>query len=111
MKPDGSELKRITHDEFNNEQPALSPASLKIAFRSTRNDSSDIWSILTDGSGLTQLTHIGNVGGGRWSPNGDLIAFSAIQLNQGGPDIYVMRVDGSHLRRLTAGLGHSVANI
>ena len=101
MKSDGTELNRITQDVFNVEQPALSPLGLKVAFRSTKNGSSEIWSILTDGSGLTQLTHLQSVANGRWSPNGDLIAFSASPANFTAPDVYIMRNDGSRQTRLT----------
>jgi TolB protein len=76
-------------------------------------------SILTDGSadtlsrvavsdGTVEPIHVPTTAGvpkftfgGRWSPDGDWIVFSMAPAGASNADIYVMRADGSDLRRLT----------
>ena len=62
---------------------------------------SDIWEINADGSGLKRLTHTPS-----WpeygvvpSPDGRRIAFTR-SFAQGDFDIFLMRPDGSHVKRL-----------
>jgi TolB protein len=67
----------------------------------------------SDGMGLTRLTHSpGNDAHPAWSPDGKWIAFSSgrgrfkDEMARGGggqptPDVFVMRADGTDVRRLT----------
>ena len=70
-----------------------------------------LWTINPDGSGQTQLTHLG---AGRfawrpqWSPDGTKILFEGDAVNSGcsgraasEPEIYVVNADGSAMQRLT----------
>jgi dipeptidyl aminopeptidase/acylaminoacyl peptidase len=83
------------------EQPQISPNGQRIAFRSNRSGSNEIWVSDSEGQNALQLT---NFGGSfpnrpRWSPDGRFIAFN---LNAGGnADIFVTSADGGSPRRLT----------
>lgn len=60
----------------------------------------DIWSVDSDGNGLTKLTDaVGYEGNGAWSPNGEKIAFDSDE--HGNYDIFVMNPDGTGQKRLT----------
>jgi TolB protein len=48
--------KQLTHGEGKNENPSWAPDGKHIVFMSTRTGSSQIWSMLADGTGLQQLT-------------------------------------------------------
>jgi len=109
---DLSAARQLTFENANSGWPVWSPNGKKIAFESDRTDSNpnenpeinDVFTMNPDGSSVTQLTDslVGPSGDPGWSPDGSLIAFEsdagAYPKNQG---IYVMRADGSHVRRLT----------
>jgi len=99
-----------TRDNF----PAWSPLGDRISFTSNRDDDYEIYTIRTDGTDLTRLTHRpGNDAHNSWSPDGAWIAFTSAAggfhdeavLHPYNPqpygDLYVMRADGSDIRRLT----------
>jgi TolB protein len=90
-----------------------SPKGDLIAFTSNRDGDYEIYTIRSDGMGLTRLTHSpGNDAHPAWSPDGKWIAFSSgrggfkDEMARGGggqptPDVFVMRADGTDVRRLT----------
>lgn len=71
------------------------PDGSKISFLS----SGDIYSMNTDGSGLSQLTATGDYGSFSWSPDGTKIAFGSNR--NGNPEIYTANVDFSGPSRVT----------
>jgi Tol biopolymer transport system component len=98
------------HDNF----PAWSPVGDRISFTSNRDGDYEIYTIKADGSGLTRLTRSpGNDAHNSWSPDGKWIAFTSARggfkdeavLHPFNPqplgDLYMMRADGSDVRRLT----------
>ena len=109
---DLSAATQLTHENANSGWPVWSPNGQKIAFDSDRTDPNlndetfinDVFTMNPDGSSVTQLTdsQAGSSGDPGWSPDGSLIAYQsdggAYPENQG---IYVMRADGSHVRRVT----------
>lgn len=62
----------------------------------------EVWTINADGTGLKQLTDSpANDFDPSWSPDGTLIAFRSER--NGEPEIWLMDIDGTDQRRLTAG--------
>jgi Tol biopolymer transport system component len=80
----------------------------RLAFVSERGSSSVIYVVNSDGSGRRQLTrprspHDG-VGGVVWSPDGGMLAYSASLAgwnDDAYSDLFVVKADGSGVRRLT----------
>ncbi|MBS1249175.1 MAG: Protein TolB [Chloroflexi bacterium] len=72
--------------------PRWSPDGEKILFISGRDGGTNIYSMNTDGSEITQVTKIGFVATADWSPDGSKIAFAA-----GMPttNIYIIDKDGN----------------
>jgi TolB protein len=62
------EVRRITFGEGTNESPAFSPNGRHLAFMSTRNGKSQIFTVARDGRDLKQLTRAGNNQQPNWSP-------------------------------------------
>lgn len=119
---DGGDVRKLTNSDgmtlFRN--PAWSPDGSRLAMecgRRTQLGSGpggllwDICVIRADGSELHQLTSSGVDGGSSeapdWSPDGSQLAFHSNRATPAGgairsSDIYVMNVDGSNVRRVTA---------
>jgi TolB protein len=87
-----------------------SPDGRQIAFTATEGGGSDVWVMSADGSGARNLTRVAAEPGRpaparplnvspAWSPDGKRLAF--VSDRAGSPQIYLMGVDGSGLRRLT----------
>ena len=100
MNADGSDVIRLTDNEFGDEQPAWSPDGRHIAFRSARGGNIEIYVMNADGSGVVRLTDNDFYDWEpAWSPDGQRIAFRSDL--DGDFDIYVMNTDGSGVVRLT----------
>src|SRR6267143_73115 len=107
MNADGSNIQRLTSMDAGG--PAWSPDGQKIAFVTggglsfgLQNPSSDIYTINSNGTGLTKLmSDSGENGGFTWSPDGKQIAFASNRDPDGRSRIWVMNSDGSNQRRLT----------
>jgi len=110
-RPDGSDLERLTDDVAFDDQAALSPDGRTLAFVSSRSGNADVWLLDLQTRGLRNLTdHAAGEFRPAWSPNGEWIAFSTDRdspnpkLNFAlvqSTEIYVVRRDGTGLRRLT----------
>ncbi len=107
-------VRRLTNGAWTDTMGDWSPDGQWIAFSSTRGGDYEIWIVRPDGSGLRKL--IG--GGGRnthpiFSPNSDWVVFTSqragfsaervSQPHQPQPygDLFIIRLDGSGLTRLT----------
>ena len=110
---DGSGLERLTNDLAFDDQGALSPDGKTLAFVSSRSGQADIWVLNIRTKKLQNLTnHLAGDFRPAWSPDGQWLAFSSDRNSQkpkgfGGfetthsAEIYVMRMDGTNLRRIT----------
>ncbi|MCW2775064.1 MAG: hypothetical protein JWN91_3390 [Nocardioides sp.] len=110
IRLDGTHTARITPWRLDAAQPDWSPNGRWIMFRS--NETSDtrgnVWVVHLHGNRLRRVTHAfgGNrkFGSGSFSPNGRRIVASSSPGvgDAGNADVYVMRLDGSHMRDITA---------
>ncbi len=100
MKPDGSDVRRLTNNRAIDTSPAWSPDCSRIAFVSDRGGNPQIYTMNADGSNVSRLTVVGNYNTNPvWSKKGQ-IAFSARDELK-GLDIFVINDDGSDLTRIT----------
>jgi len=114
LQVESGETTELTSGEWNDNFPAWSPKGDLIVFASDRDGDWELYTIRPDGSALRRLTsEPGNDAHPAWSPDGLWIAFASARGGfkdeiargiggaQGAGDIFVMRVDGSDVRRLT----------
>jgi TolB protein len=105
---DGRGLRRVTPYKLRGgDGPDWSPDGSRILFRSNEDvgnfTKSQLYTIRPDGTGLTQVTHVG--GGTQllsasFSPDGTRIAFAMAPRGR-LPDIYTMASDGSDILQVT----------
>ena len=84
--------------------PSFSPDGERIAFVSDLNGVPQVW-VVDSGGGWPELVTAldDQVGGVTWSPTGEWLAFSLAPGGGLNQQIYLVRPDGSELRRLTDG--------
>lgn len=100
MSGQGGTARPITSDEFENENPKLSPDGRTISFYSNRAGNNDIWLIDINGQNLRQFTSsAANDHFQSWSPDGQSIVFCSERA--GNKDIWLKRLDGSPAIQLT----------
>jgi serine/threonine protein kinase/dipeptidyl aminopeptidase/acylaminoacyl peptidase len=82
------------------DMPQYSPDGRRIAFRSDRSGSPEVWTCDADGSNCLQLTSFGGpqLGTARWSPDGQSIVFDCRATGQ--PAVYLVAADGGTPRLL-----------
>ncbi|MBI3995750.1 MAG: PD40 domain-containing protein, partial [Nitrospirae bacterium] len=112
MEPDGSDQKRLTHNEGTVDYAVASPDEKLVAFVLDVKGNRDIFRMNADGTDVRQLTHTPAAETSpRWSPDGKKIVFISDQ--DGGNagrvtagEVYIMNADGTAIKRLTfAGKG------
>lgn len=94
MKADGSEVRRLTNNPGHDSFPKFSPDGTLISFNSNfEAETTDIYLIRTDGSGLIRLVSSkGNdLSRNGWSPDGTKFAYNSDV--EGNDDIFVIDVD------------------
>ena len=119
VRPDGARLERLTDDPAFDDQAVISPDGNSLAFVSSRSGQADIWLLDVRTRRLRNLTD--SAGGDyrpAWSPDGRWIAFTSDRDSEGAraatsikpgrsfaplqsTSLYVIRADGSGLRRVT----------
>lgn len=110
-RPDGTRLERLTDHPALDDQAALSPNGRELVFVSSRSGQADLWVLDLATRALRNLTpHPGGDFRPAWSPDGRWIAFSSDRDSRGtragfvtlhSTEIYLVRRDGTGLRRLT----------
>ena len=108
---DGTHPRRLTPWALRGGEPDWSPGGDRILFTSNQDGpasvSANLYTVRPDGSGLTQLTHArgGSVQylSASFSPDGDWITAARTPGTgkAGNADVFVMRADGTDLRRVT----------
>ena len=85
-------------------QPAFSPDGKRIAFISTMSGSPQMWIVSAGGGWPDQITALDDpVTAIDWSPNGEWIALQSAPGGGLNEQVYVIRPDGSGIRRITEG--------
>ena len=109
MNADGSARRRLPHTEYG-EYPSWSPDGKRIAFNSNLSGQAQMYIVDVDTSQVLDLSNVGEGGKVAWSPDGRSILFASHRDHSDNwTDIYVMRPDGSGVRRLTRGGGETPA--
>lgn len=84
--------------------PTLSPDGKRTIVTCNMSGLPQLWAAATEGGWPEQLTALDDpVGGARWSPSGEWVAFSVSPGGGMNAQIYLMRPDGTGMRRVTAG--------
>ncbi len=119
VNADGTGAVNLTSDApGDGRQPAWSPDGSQLAFVTNRSGRTEIWLMNPDGTGARSLTSdpavsVSGEASPVWSPDGTRIAFvvnsTRTMTDEWGneyehtdTDIYVMRVDGTDVRRVTS---------
>lgn len=79
MKSDGTEIRRLTNDNYKDRTPKWSPDGKQIAFFSDRTGKYQGWTMNPDGSNLTQVTQIAENKWAQlpvWSPDGGKLLYN-----------------------------------
>jgi TolB protein len=85
------------------------PDGIKIVFAAGAGKDTDLVVTGERGGSLARLTqHQGRNGYPACSPDGRLVAFFSTRKSGEGPGLYIMRVDGSHPKRVSPLLGDSL---
>ena len=109
MNADGSGQHRVP-DTDGGEYPSWSPDGKRIAFNSNLTGDHVMYIVDVDGSNLVSLSSVGEGWQVQWSPDGRSILFTSHRDHPDNfTDVYVMRPDGSGVRRLTHDVGQTPA--
>ena len=109
MNADGSGQRRLPHTDYG-EYPSWSPDGKRIAFSSNLSGEAKMYIVDVDGSRVVDLSSVGEGGKVAWSPDGRSILFQSHRDHPDNyTDIYVMRPDGSGVKRLTSANGETAA--
>lgn len=111
VRPDGSELTRLTERAVGGKDPVISPDGTKVAFASKMGGDYDIYIMDISGDNIKRLTDAEGDDYHPWySADGKKIIFTS-ERRKGKPDwlgqrepiegIYIMNNDGSHQKRLS----------
>ena len=108
---DGTGLERVTDHEAYDDQASVSPDGQLLAFVSNRSGQADVWiHDLESGAKRNLTSHPSGDFRPAWSPDGEWIAFSSDRESKRpmanfnslhSTEVFIVRVDGSDLRRVS----------
>lgn len=112
MNDDGTNKRQLTHypetdttaewHVYHAGPPVVIPGKNKISYMSYQNSNYSIFSTSSEGQDVKQLTTDElNEGWHNWSPDGEWIVYDASDKNSTWYDIWLMKADGSGLKKLT----------
>lgn len=106
INADGSNVQQLTDTRNADRYPAWSPDGKYIAFEEVLSGRGEIFVMNADGTGISNISQQANARdtAPTWSPDSSSIVFSSDRENNDF-DIYVVKVDGSGLFRLTTTTG------
>jgi TolB protein len=109
IRPDGTGRRALPHTE-GGEYPSWSPDGSRIAFNSNLTGDHVMYIARADGSQVVDLSRAGEGWQVDWSPDGRSILFTSHRDHPDNyTDVYVMRPDGSGVRRLTRNSSYTPA--
>ena len=109
MNADGSGQHRVPNTD-GGEYPSWSPDGKRIAFNSNLSGDHVMYIVDVNGVGLVDLSSVGEGWQVDWSPDGRSILFTSHRDHPDNyTDVYVMRPDGSDVKRLTKALAYTPA--
>lgn len=101
MNADGTGKRQLTNTPELDAEPAWSPDGNSIAFRRSDATGSDIMIVPAAGGEARRIAMAGDQRMPAWSPDGKLIAYAGQESAAAQPELYLMRADGSPVRRVT----------
>ena len=101
IRPDGTGIRQLPNTE-GGEYPTWSPDGTRIAFNSNLSGTHVMYVAEVDGSKVVSLADVGEGWQVDWSADGSSILFTSERDHSDHyTDVYVMRPDGTGIRRLT----------